>query len=70
METELAELKQSVLALPAEARADLAEALWDSLEVDEEAVDVAIRRAAEIDSGEATTVSHAEVMRAARSAIR
>ena len=70
MITDMTELTQSILALPVNERADLAEAVWLSLEQDEAAIDVAMQRAAEIDAGEAQLVSHEEVMRIAREAIR
>lgn len=63
------------LKLPLPQRVQLAASLWDSIEdpylqefdlSDEEAIDLAITRDAEIESGQATPISHADLMQKLR----
>ncbi len=57
------------MALPLAERVDLAEALWQSIGEESEAIEQAARRDNALSSGKVSGLSHDEVMRAARSAI-
>lgn len=66
------EIASAALKLEPKERAELAGALWDSLEdtylsheelSDEEAIQLALQRSEEIDRGEVKPVSHTELMR-------
>ncbi len=62
----VAQLEQEVLALPPQAREQLALAAWESLEndlVDPEGLAIALQRDAEMESGLVKPVSHEEFMR-------
>ena len=69
------QLTEQVMALPLADRVDLAEALWLSIcdglptGTEREAIDQAVRRAAELESGKAVGRTHQDVMEAARRAI-
>jgi putative addiction module component (TIGR02574 family) len=73
MSPSLDSLTTQALALPTEQRFELAQRLWESVEVqmdgDAELFAEIDRRCAEIDSGTAITHSHEEVMRDARKAL-
>lgn len=69
------QIGSEALKLPAKERALLAEFLWESLEdpydlsaslTDDEAVNLAIKRDAEIESGAVKALSHDELMRLLR----
>lgn len=69
------QLTEQVMAHPLAERVALAEALWQSIgegprtDGEQEAIEQAERRDAELTSGEVSGRTHAEVMRAARRAI-
>jgi putative addiction module component (TIGR02574 family) len=69
------QLTEQVMALPLAERVDLAEALWQSISEglraggEQEAIEQAARRDAELTSGVASGRTHEEVMQAARRAI-
>ncbi|MEZ5304658.1 MAG: addiction module protein [Verrucomicrobiales bacterium] len=68
------QIAPEALQLPAEDRALLASALWESLgdpnllseESDEVAIALAIARDAELESGQVASMSHQELMRCLR----
>jgi putative addiction module component (TIGR02574 family) len=72
--SDLAQLTAAALALPPEQRFELAQQLWASihdkvdeyLEIDEEAIAEAERRAAEMERGDDPGVSHEDVMKMLR----
>jgi putative addiction module component (TIGR02574 family) len=66
-----AQIKELALTLSAEERADLAQALWESLDasffpISEEFLDELERRDKKISSGEVTCSTHEEVMARAK----
>ena len=69
------QLTEQVMALPLAERVDLAEALWQSIGEglraggEQEAIEQATRRDAELTSGAVSGRTHEEVMQAARRAI-
>lgn len=71
------QLAEQLLTLPIADRVVLAQALWESihqspelgLPIDAEAIQTALRRDAELESGAVTGRTHEDVMRAARRAI-
>jgi putative addiction module component (TIGR02574 family) len=70
------QLTKEALALPLSERIDLAQVLWESIHSgagtaldNDDALQLAIRRKAEVDSGAVQGVSHREAMEAARRAI-
>lgn len=78
MSPQLDQLTAQALALEPEDRLKLAQRLWDSIvpsaatlpdDIDEELLAEFWRRDAEIETGNAKTFSHEEVMEAARKAI-
>jgi putative addiction module component (TIGR02574 family) len=69
-----AQIKELVLSLPAEERADLAQTLWESLDasffpISEEFLAELERRDQKIASGEVTCHTHEEVMAKAKRAL-
>jgi putative addiction module component (TIGR02574 family) len=72
------QLKQAAMALPLDDRIELAEALWDSLNIsagpdsearDREDVALALARHEELATGKVTSLTHQEVIAAARRAV-
>jgi putative addiction module component (TIGR02574 family) len=74
------EFARQLMALPLHERVDLAQALWQSIgdqlvaespDTDEaDAVSVALKRDADLDSGQVAGRSHEQVMEAVRRALR
>jgi hypothetical protein len=70
------ELIAEVMALPLAERVSLAQALWESIEAglpesdQDEAIREAIQRDEELSSGAVVGLAHAEVMEAARRALK
>jgi len=70
------ELIADAMALPLAERVTLAQALWESIDTglpesdQDEAIREAIQREAELSSGKVTGLIHAEVMEAARRALK
>ena len=70
------ELIADVMALPLAERVSLAQALWESIDAglpesdEDEAIREAIQRDEELSSGKVTGLTHAEVMEAARRALK
>jgi putative addiction module component (TIGR02574 family) len=65
----IAQIKEMVLALPFEERADLARSLWESIEthpVSDEFLAELYRRDEEISSGKVICHTHEEVMASAK----
>ncbi|MBI1903043.1 MAG: addiction module protein [Planctomycetia bacterium] len=76
---DFSQLTQDALGLPVEQRLLLAQRLWASLQPEsddvetnevQEAVDEALRRAADLDSGRVQAIPHEQVMADARKSIR
>ena len=69
------EVQKEALGLPVAERAEIAKALWSSIEepqiseMEEQALQEAIRRGEELKSGQVEGRSHEQVMQAARQAI-
>ena len=63
------QLAEQLMALPLAERVDLAEALWQSIGEEQEAITLARCRDAELASGSAPGRTHNEVMKAAQLAI-
>jgi putative addiction module component (TIGR02574 family) len=74
------DLTRQLVALPLQERVDLAQALWQSIDdqlaaespdtVEAEAIAVALKRDAALDSGHVVGLSHEQVMEAVRQALR
>jgi putative addiction module component (TIGR02574 family) len=68
------QIASEALGLPPAERAVLAQQLWDSVypetAIDQDAIEEAERRDAELDSGLEQEISHEELMAAARKALR
>jgi putative addiction module component (TIGR02574 family) len=70
------ELIADVMALPLAERVSLAQALWESIDGglpdsdQDDAIREAIRRDEDLSSGKVTGLTHAEVMEAARRALK
>lgn len=68
MQDHLADLAEKALALPVDERTELARKLWESLE--EETLEQAKQRDAELTSGSVVGRSHDDVMQSAKDALK